>query len=224
MNISIIIPCYNEEGSIEKVIKSLPREVKEIIVVDNNSTDQTSDIANKNNARVILEKKQGYGAAIKAGFMAASGDILVVIDGDEQYPVSNIIDFAKHVEDGEVDFISCCRLPLTNKRVMSWTRRIGNSFLTTITNLLFGTNIKDSQSGMWIFRKDILKEINPSDDDMPFSEEIKIKVIKSNKFKFTERHIDYYSRGGESKLFPIKHGLKNLFFLFKLRLVINKKD
>ncbi len=98
---------------------------------------------------------------------------------------------------------------------MSFTHKIGNRILTLTTRILFGVKIKDSQSGMWIFRHKILKSLNLTSDGMPFSEEIKIEAWR--KFKCAEVPIEYRERKGEVKLSTWKDGLGNLKFLFRKR-------
>jgi glycosyltransferase involved in cell wall biosynthesis len=223
--ISVIIPCYNEEESIEKVVKSIPSEIEEIIVVDNNSTDSSAQIANRAGARVIFESIQGYGAALKAGFKNASGDIIVTLDADCQYPAEKILEIVQYLNDKTLDFISCNRFPLKNPKSINFTRVLGNWFLTITANLLFGVKLKDSQSGMWVFRKKIFNEIDIDElhDNMPLSQELKIRVATNPKFKFEEYYIPYYPRSGESKLFPVKHGLMNLKALFQLKKKFSKQ-
>ncbi len=214
--ISVVIPCYNEEKTIAKVINSVPKEVFEIIVVDNNSTDKTSEIAKNLETKVIKETKQGYGAALKRGFKEAKGDIIVTLDGDGQYPGEKILELVEYFEKNNLDFLNCVRFPLQNKNSMPFIRKIGNYFFNLAVFITFGIKTKDSQSGMMIFKKEILKKINSESDDMPLSEELKIKTIL-NKFKYAEINIPYYPREGESKLIPWKHGIKNLFFLLRLK-------
>ena len=223
MKISVIIPCYNEEDSVAKVIKSIPKEVFEIIVVDNNSTDRTADIAKENGATVIKEKIQGYGKTIRRGFSKAQGDILVVLDGDGQYPAEKIMEVVEHLKKNNLDFISCNRFPLQDKKSLPFVRRFGNLVFNIITSILFFYKIKDSQSGMWVFRREVLEKISLESIDMPLSEEIKIKAIKHPYIKFEEYQIPYYERVGASKLIPLRHGIINLNYLFKLRLEMWKQ-
>lgn len=217
MRVSVIIPCYNEESAISAVIASIPKDVGEIIVVDNNSTDTSAEVARKQGARVVTETRQGYGAAIRRGCKEAQGDILVVLDADGQYPAEAIPAAISYLQNNNVDFVSCARFPLNNKKSLPFVRRVGNEFFTVITNLLFGTELRDSQSGMWVFKKKILDVLSLNSFDMPLSQEIKLRAIKHPHIKFGEFHVDYRERTGESKLVPLKHGLKNLIFLLKLR-------
>ncbi len=215
--ISVVIPCYNEAKSIDQVIKSLPKEIDEIIVVDNNSTDQTNRVARTAGAKVIFEPKQGYGHAYKAGLGKVKGEIIVTLDGDIQYPTEEITDLIKFLIDKKIDFLSASRFPLNNLKSINRTRLIGNKILTWLTNFLFKTKIKDSQSGMWVFKKVVLDKLSLVSNGMPFSEEIKIRAFLEPKLCFAEKKINYRPRIGESKLFPLKDGFKNLTFLFKLR-------
>jgi len=215
MKISVIIPCYNEEKTIEKVIKSIPKDVFEIIVVDNNSTDKTAEIAKNLGARVVKEKKQGYGYALQRGFKEANGDVIATLDGDGQYPGEKINELIDYFIKNNLDFLNCVRFPLQNPASMPFIRKLGNYLFNLIIFILFGIKTKDSQSGMMIFKKEILKKINLKSGDMPLSEELKIKTIL-NGFKYDEINIPYYSREGESKLIPLKHGFINLNFLLQL--------
>ncbi len=221
MKISVVIPCYNEEKTIEKVIKNIPQDVFEIIVVDNNSTDKTAEIAKKLGAKVVKEKRQGYGYALQRGFKEAQGDIVVTLDGDGQYPSEKINELINYFLENNLDFLNCSRFPLQNPSSIPFFRKIGNYFFNFIIFILFGIKTKDSQSGMMIFKKEILKKINLESGDMSLSEELKIKTIL-NGFKYEEINIPYYPREGKSKLIPLKHGFINLNFLFNLWLQIDK--
>lgn len=162
MKISVIIPCYNEEQSIGEVIKNIKKSIpqnllQEIIVVDNNSTDKSAEISKNNGAKIILEKKQGYGAALKTGFKEAQGEIIATLDADGQYPAELIPKITEYLLKNNLDFISCNRVPFS-KGSQSLTRKLGNYILTLAANLIFGINLKDSQSGMWIFKKSIFEK------------------------------------------------------------------
>ncbi|GBD34499.1 putative glycosyltransferase [bacterium HR35] len=217
MKISVIIPAYNEEKGIESTIKRIPKEVFEIIVVDNNSADKTAEIAKKLGAKVIKETKQGYGYALQKGFKTAQGDIIVTLDADGQYPGEKILELVDYLIKNDLDFLNCSRFPLQNKNSLPFTRILGNYFLTFLTKILFGLKTNDSQSGMMIFKKEILNKIKLESGDMPLSQELKIKTYLAG-FKYGEVNIPYYPRQGESKLFPLKHGIKNSKSLIELKL------
>lgn len=216
--LSVVIPCYNEEEGIARVIPSLPKSVDEIVVVDNNCTDRTAEVARGLGARVVFEKRKGYGAAYQAGLAAVTGDITVTMDGDGTYPADQIEECVTYLLDNGVDFLSASRFPLQDPKAMSVTNRIGNWALTAATLVLFMRGIRDSQSGMWIFRSPLFKELAPKEDGMPFSEEIKIKAIRAPGVRFDEYHIRYRPRIGEVKLQKWRDGLRNLWFLVRMRL------
>ena len=214
----MIIPTLNEEETIGNVIEKIPKNEKydwEIIIVDGNSKDRTREIARKLGARVIVEKRRGYGRAYKTGFSVATGNIIVTLDGDDTYPAEKIPELVDYLLSKNLDFISGERFSLMKKGAMGLTHKIGNFILTVTTRFLFGIKLKDSQSGMWVFRHEILRDLNITSDGMPFSEEIKIEAWK--KFRCEEVSIEYRERKGEVKLNTWKDGLRNLLFLFKKR-------
>ena len=217
MKVSVVIPTINEEESIGRVMDEIPRELDaEVVVVDSNSKDRTVEIAQEKGAKIINEPRLGYGRAYKTGFENVSGDIIVTLDGDLTYPANKIKEFADMLENEKLDFITCDRLTRLDKKAMSLKHRFGNWVLSFTANILFGVKISDSQSGMWIFRKNILDKLNLTSDEMAFSEEIKIEAWKKS-FRCREVPIDYRMRKGEAKLMSWKHGIGNLLFLFRKR-------
>ena len=157
--ISVVIPCFNEEEGIARVIPSLPRSVDEVIVVDNGSTDRTGEVARGLGARVVFERRKGYGAAYQAGLAAVTGDITVTMDGDGSYPADEIEACVSHLLDRGLDFVSASRFPLQDATSMNASNRVGNWILTAATLALFRRGIRDSQSGMWIFRSALFREL-----------------------------------------------------------------
>lgn len=218
LTISVVIPCYNEEWGIRHVIENMPSDVGEIIVVDNNSTDRTAEVARSLGAKVVFEPKQGYGNAYLAGMPIASGDIIATADGDGTYPTYSIPKMVDHLLDKGLDFVSACRFPLQNRRAMRTRNVLGNKLLTLVMNILYSSSLKDSQSGMWVFKRHCLDKMKLASGGMSFSEEIKIEAISHPGIRFGEYHIPYFERIGDPKLFPWRDGLNNLLFLFKRRL------
>lgn len=214
--IALVIPCFNEELGLPHVLENLPACIDEVIVVDNNSTDETSAIAKKLGARVVFEARKGYGAAYKAGFAAVTSDIVVTLDGDGTYPIQETAKLVGELLDRDLDFVSACRFPLQNPANMDKVSRVGNWVLTLTARILFGYGIKDSQSGMWVFRAEALQKLRLESDGMPLSEEIKIEALK-RKLRFKEIHIPYYMRFGEKKIRKFRDGFHNLYFLVYLR-------
>ena len=218
MKVSVVIPTLNEEESIGHVLDKIPKDPKyewEIIIVDGNSKDRTREIAKEKGAKVIIEERKGYGRAYKTGFEHATGDIIVTLDGDDTYPAEKIVELVDYLVEKKLDFISCERFSKMQKGAMSFTHKVGNRILTIATRVLFGVRIRDSQSGMWVFRREILKDLNLTSDGMPFSEEIKIEAWR--KFRCEEVPIEYRERKGDVKLNTWRDGFRNLMFLIKKR-------
>ena len=217
MKVSVVIPCFNEEEGVQHVIRSLPKSVDEIVVVDNNSTDRTAEVAASLGAKVVPEKRKGYGAAYKAGLPAVNGDITVTLDGDGSYPTEQIEEVIDYLLDTDLDFVSASRFPLQNPEAMTFTNKLGNMVLTVSMFLLFGRGIMDSQSGMWVYRTRVYSLMTLTSDGMPFSEEIKIEAIRNKRIRFGEYRVKYHQRIGEVKLEKWRDGFRNLFFLLKKR-------
>jgi dolichol-phosphate hexosyltransferase len=217
LSISVVIPCYNEEDGIREVIGRMPPSVDEIVVVDNNCTDRTAAVATSLGARVVAEKVPGYGAAYKAGLRAATRDVVVTLDGDGTYPPEEIPRLVGELVDRRLDFLSASRFPLTDPRAMHRSNRLGNAVLTIAAAVLFFKPIRDSQSGMWVFRRNALERMTLTSDGMAFSEEIKLEALLRG-LRFGEGHVPYGARIGEVKLQKWKDGWENLAFLVRKRL------
>lgn len=217
LKISVVIPCYNEEDGVRRVIESLPDSVDEVVVVDNNCTDRTVEVATSLGARVVEEKTPGYGAAYKRGLPEATGDVTVTMDGDATYPAEQINELVEYLVDNEVDFISASRFPLKDPKSMNFSNKMGNMILTVAMLVLYGRGVRDSQSGMWVYRTEVLPKLNLTSDGMPLSEEIKIEAIRARDVRFAEYHINYHPRIGEVKLQKWRDGFLNLWFLVKKR-------
>src|SRR5712671_6077145 len=114
LRITVIIPCLNEEQGVERVLRALPEFVDEVIVVDNNSTDRTSEVAASLGAKVIREEVRGYGRAYKRGFAAATSDVIVTLDGDHSYPVDALSYLLEAFLHLDVDFLNASRFPVRN--------------------------------------------------------------------------------------------------------------
>ncbi len=216
--ISLVMPCYNEEHGLVQVFRDLPSCVDEVIVADNNSTDCTAMVAHQFGATVVVEKKQGYGAAYKAGLRRATGDIIVTMDGDGTYPRNFIPILLDVMIDEGFDFITCDRTGHKDKP-SNWLRVFGNDVLNFFIWVLFWFRVRDSQSGMWVFRREVLEYLNLTSDGMAFSEEIKLEAMSRKKLiRSKELPIYYKERHGVSKLRIWRDGFYNLFFLFRKRL------
>jgi glycosyltransferase involved in cell wall biosynthesis len=217
LTISVVIPCYNEEDGVREVIGRMPGAVDEIVVVDNNCTDRTAEVARGLGARVVAEKTPGYGAAYKSGLKAARSDLVVTMDGDGTYPPEEIPRLVDTLVERRWDFLSACRFPLSDRRAMGLSNRVGNWVLTAAAALLFFKPIRDSQSGMWVLRRTGLERLRLTSNGMAFSEEIKLEAVLRG-LAFGEAHIPYGARIGEVKLQKWRDGWDNLLFLVRKRL------
>lgn len=219
-DLSIVIPCHNEEGAIGAVLDSIPHGVGEIIVVDNNCTDRTAEIARSRGVVVIAETVPGTGAAMRAGFRRATKPIVAVIDGDNQHPAGELPRILHQLESEKLDFISAARFPLSD----NWLRAFGNWGLTLVVNMLFGLPLTDSQSGMVMFRKKLLPGIDPKSDSFVFVQELKIRAAIAPRARFAESRIPCIAREhGQSKLLPIRHGVRILWSLVVLRATLGRE-
>ncbi len=227
LKISVVIPALNEETGIGKTIDAIPAQAfqqegwtLEIIIIDGNSTDRTRDIATQKGAKVIIEPHKGYGRAYKTGFTHATGDIIVTGDADATYPFDKLHTYITMLLNDHLDFITTDRFANLKHGAMNLKHRFGNLVLAFTLDILFLTRIRDSQSGMWIFRRDALQKIEPIgtfNDGMPFSEEIKIEMFTTKHVKSKEIPSSLYPREGQVKLESFKDGIKNLRFLFVKR-------
>lgn len=223
-SVGLVIPAHNEEEGIAAVLSAVPDQVDRIFVVANCCTDGTSLVAEKYGAIVIDQPIKGYGSAYKAGFAAVDTDIVCTADADGTYPVQDIPRLIEDLLENKLDFISARRIPDDHSGTLNNIMRFsGNLILTAFTMLLFWKKIMDSQSGMWIFHREVLDGINLTSDGMPFSEELKIEVWSHNEINCAERGVpfSYSSRVGMAKLNLWRDGFRNLVFLFAKRFGIS---
>jgi len=216
--ISLVIPCYNEEEGLRQLLPKIPHIVDEVLIVDNASTDNTARVARELGARVVEEKMKGYGRAYKTGFKNATGDIIITMDGDGTYPPESITLLLYILFEEDVDFISARRWRSKSLQRKSPIRIFGNIILSFTMAALYLCYIVDSQSGMWVFKKNVLPNLKLSSDGMALSEEIKIEAFANKNIKTLEIPIYYGERVGTSKLNIWRDGILNLLFLFKKRL------
>jgi dolichol-phosphate hexosyltransferase len=222
--LSLVIPALNEEDGIGAVLDEVPRDALaregwdvEVLVVDGESVDRTREIAAAKGARVLVEPRRGYGRAYKTGFQHARGEVIATADADLTYPVADLPRFLRTLEAEGLDFITTDRFAELEQGAMRPKHKFGNWVLTTAARLLFWRNIRDSQSGMWVFRRRVLEELTLTADGMPFSEEIKVEAFRHPGLRCREVPIRYRVRVGEVKLNSWSDGLENLTFLLRKR-------
>ncbi len=221
VEVSVVIPTMNEETSIgaviDEVLQALAGRDIEILTVDTNSRDRTNEIATSKGARVVTEPRRGYGRAYKTGFASARGAYIATLDADLTYPANRFPDLLRPVEAGTADFVSGDRMTRLTSEAMTGMHKIGNVMLNVAFRLLYRFPMRDSQSGMWVFRREILARVHVIHDGMPFSEELKGEVLRGG-FRYLEVPIDYRERTGEKKIRSFKDAFLNFFWLFRKRL------
>tara|TARA_B110000263_G_scaffold27612_1_gene21059 strand:- start:306 stop:989 length:684 start_codon:yes stop_codon:yes gene_type:complete len=223
--ISVIIPAYNEEHSIGRVLNDLPKEkLKEIIVVNNASTDNTAEVARINGATVVEERRRGYGAACLRGISVVSdSDIVVFVDGDySDYP-EELDQLIKPITENRADFVLGSRMIYPESReALLPQARYGNKLATFLIYIFFGYRFTDLGPFRAI-RFDSLKQINMVDTDFGWTVEMQIKAIKNN-LRIEEIPVHYRKRIGISKITgtisgTFKAGVKIIYTIFKYLLV-----
>ena len=224
--ITILIPCYNEEKGIGKVIDDVPCEKlahlgyqTEIIVINNNSTDNTIKIAYEKGYKVVSEKKQGKGNAIRAGFKSVSNDTdyVVMLDGDNTYKAKEIPRFIEPLENDFCDIIVGSRLEgKLNGDSLSFSHRVANWFFTFLTRRLYLVNTTDICTGYFAWKKEVIDELAPhiKSDGFGIEAEMITKMARLG-FKIFSVPITYDKREGNSKLSPYLDGLKIIWILLK---------
>jgi glycosyltransferase involved in cell wall biosynthesis len=215
--VSIVIPCLNEENSIGIVVEKAKRAIEmmgvsgEVIVADNGSTDRSVEIALSKGARVVHVAQKGYGNALRGGIEAARGRIIVIGDADDSYDFLEAPKLVAKIKEG-YDLVVGSRfkgriLP----GAMPWTSKIGNPIMTFTLNLLFRVNTSDSQSGMRAFTKEAYRKMQLQATGMEFASEMLIKAGKA-KLKIAEVPITLHpdKRGRPPHLRPIRDGWRHL--------------
>lgn len=213
MKVSVLIPAYNEEEGLPKVIEEIPDVVDEIIVVDDGSTDRTFEVAKNFNVKVCRhETNRGKTAAIYTGVENATGDIIVLTDADYTYPGSAIVELVEEVGNG-ADLVIGSRFMKNPKNVPRFNS-IGNRIFSFLAAYISGEYITDSQSGLRAFKKDLLEKLRIKAKGLEFETEMTAKVAKLG-YKIVEVPIEYRERVGESKLRPVTDGFRMFLSLLK---------
>jgi glycosyltransferase involved in cell wall biosynthesis len=218
ITVSVVIPCLNEEGNIERCVR-LAREVMEeagiageVVVADNASEDRSAELATAAGARVVHEPRRGYGSAYLAGFAAARGRFIVMADADLTYDFREIPRFVERLESG-AELVMGDRMDNIQPGAMPWLHRyVGNPVLTGVLNLFFRTGIKDAHCGMRALRREVLPRLDLRTTGMEFASEMVIRAAKEG-LVIDEFPIEYHPRGGDSKLSSFRDGWRHLRFL-----------
>lgn len=228
LKLTVIIPVYNEEKTVEKIIRKVKNAKlnavkKEIIVVDDCSTDSTPDLLKKLKNRQIKaffhKKNMGKGAAIRTGLENSNGDIILIQDADLEYSPHEYKKLLKPIVEGNAKVVYGSRLESIRKNInnMYKLHYIGNLFLTMLTNLLYGSRITDMETGYKVFRREVVKNIRLRADRFDFEPEITAKILKKG-FRIEEVPIDFAGRKfEEGKKITWVDGIKAAYCLLKYR-------
>lgn len=224
MKVSIIIPSYNEAATLSQVVAKVlslkTSHLIEVIIVDDGSTDRTSDILKKlsknKNLKIITNKLNlGKGASIKKALKLATGQVVVIQDADLEYDPKDILLILEKFKDRKVEVVYGSRV-LKKNPISHWTFNLGGRLLTQITNLLYRINITDEATGYKAFRKKVVTKINFKSKGFEFCPEITAKLAK-RKITIWEVPISYSPRPPDLKKIKWQDGLLAIYYLFKYR-------
>jgi len=224
MKLSIIIPVYNEEKTILEIIKRVKKVnikgvLKEIIVVNDGSTDQTKqNLAKVQDIKLInLTKNQGKGAALRTGFRQAKGDYVLIQDADLEYDPKDIPSLINPIINKKAEIIYGSRFLGPHKNMLFW-HLMGNKFLSLITNILFNTTLSDMEVGYKVIPRKLLNSLNLKQNRFGFEPEVTAKLLKKG-HRIYEVPISYAGREfHEGKKITWRDGVIAFFLLFKYRL------
>jgi hypothetical protein len=216
--VSVVIPCLNEAGNIEACVALARAGLDagairgEVIVADNGSDDGSGELARRAGAIVVDESQRGYGSAYLAGFAAARGRYIVMVDADLTYDFADIPRFVDELEGG-AHMVIGDRMDNIQPGAMPWLHRyVGNPFLTGILNLFFHTGVKDAHCGMRALKREVLPQLDVRTTGMEFASEMVIRAAKEG-LDIRQVPIEYHPRTGESKLSSFRDGWRHLRFL-----------
>ena len=230
LKLSVIIPVYNEEKTIKKVIDNvknvqLKNIAKELVVVDDFSTDNTrnilKNISNKTLKILFHKKNMGKGAAIRTGIQNSTGDIIIIQDADLEYNPDQYSKLLKPIIENKAKVVYGSRIAAIRRNIKNMYKLhyIGNLFLTLATNLLYGTKISDMETGYKLFRREVIKNINLRANHFDFEPEITAKILKKG-YKIYEVPINFVGRKfEEGKKITWVDGVKAVYCLIKYRFV-----
>ena len=223
MKLSVIIPVYNEAGTILEIIqrvKEAPFE-KEIIVVDDSSTDGTASLLKGNNEGIkplFHDRNKGKGAAIRTALPHITGEIAIIQDADLEYHPSEYPRLISPILNGVADVVYGSRFQGGTHRVLYFWHSIGNNVVTTLSNMFTNLNLSDMETGYKVFRSEVLKRIKIESSRFGFEPEITAKIAKMG-CRIYEVPISYWGRDySEGKKINWKDGLAAIYWIIKYNL------
>ena len=228
MKLSIVIPCYNEVGTIRAIVdrvRSAPVDDKEIIIVDDCSSDGTRDLLRSEIAPLVAkiiyhEVNQGKGAALRTGFAAVTGDVVIIQDADLEYDPNEYPKLLAPIARGQADVVFGSRFAGGDAhRVVYFWHMVGNKFLTLLSNMCTNLNLTDMETCYKVFKREVIQKIQIEENRFGFEPEITAKVAKLDVVIY-EVGISYYGRTyKEGKKIGWRDGVRALYAIFKYNLV-----
>ena len=224
MKLSVVIPVYNEKSTILEVLERV-RSVdlpKEMIVVDDCSTDGTREvllsIPPSDDLKVVLQpENSGKGAALRAGFAAVSGDIVIIQDADLEYDPAEYVNLLQPILANKADVVFGSRFLGGPHRVLLFWHSVGNRILTTLSNMLTDLNLTDMETCYKVFRAEVLQKITLRENRFGFEPEFTAKISRAQ-CRIYEVPISYSGRDySEGKKIGWKDGVAAIYFIFKYR-------
>ena len=228
MKLSIIIPCYNEVKTIKEIIEKVKNEKnyeKEIIVIDDFSTDGTreilkNDISEKIDELILNDRNFGKGYSVRQGIKRARGDIILIQDADLEYDPSDYSKLIEPIKKDYADVVYGSRFVGSDeKRVLFFWHSIGNYFLTTLSNMFSNLNLTDMENCYKVFKSEIIKNIELKENRFGFEPEVTAKIAKKN-CRIYEVGVKYYGRTyDQGKKIGWKDGVSAIRCIFKYNLL-----
>jgi glycosyltransferase involved in cell wall biosynthesis len=224
--LSVVMPVYNERETVLAIIGKVLRLeiVRELVIVDDGSDDGTGELlrstAFDGRVRIFFhDRNRGKGAALRTAFQMVTGAVVAIQDADLEYDPAEFNEMIRPIQDGVADVVFGSRLSGGKpQRVYMFWHRVGNGFLTFLTNLLYNTTLTDMETCYKMFRSEVIRQIHIRSDDFSVEPEITAKIFKNRRLRVYEMPISYYGRTyEEGKKISWKHGIGAVVALIRYR-------